>query len=378
MTDWHGNRASESYTYKRVAWSPGTAEHFQEFETYGNITSGSVELSAFTDLKASCQFEFEGGTPPDTTDLVRIYYSFVDDSGNEESVPLGTFFVNYGSVTYYRDGDTLIERGSVNGASTLSVLLDKKLGYPYTIAANTNCVTAADNLIKSLNLKTNNPTSNGTTTKSAHTFEPDDSYMTVVNWLLTTANFQAAYPDPYGTVILAQYVAPDSKPITATFADDSQSIMLPEVDMANDWYETPNVVRLCYQTDDECLIASASMDYGSSASLASRGQREVTLYEAVDELDGANQTARIANLKALAEQRLIDNASEIEKVQFTHAYIVMSPNDAVEIDYSGMVWKGNVTDMTIDLQPSTQCTTKLRRRIVPSTLIITTDGSALW
>ena len=101
------------------------------------------------------------------------------------------------------------------------------------------------------------------------------------------------------------------------------------------------------------------------------------MVESVDELDGANQAARIANLKAIAKQRLIDNASEIEKVTFTHAYIVMQPNDAIQIDYSGTQWKGNVTDMTIDLSPSTQCETKLRR-FVPNTLTITTDGGAAW
>lgn len=181
MTEWRGNRAGESYTYKRVRWEPGMPDHLGEFETYGNITGGRVELSAFTDLKASCTFDFEGGTQPDTTDLVRIYYSFTDDHGDSASVPLGTFFVTVGDVVYYRDGDALIERGSVTGSSTLSVLLDKKLGAPYTVAANTNCVDAANALVKSFDLKTNEPTSSGTVTKSAHTFEPDDSYITVVN-----------------------------------------------------------------------------------------------------------------------------------------------------------------------------------------------------
>ena len=377
MTDWHGNRSNESYTYKRVVWSPGSPEHLQEFETYGNITDGSIELAAFTDAKASCKFAFDGGNPPDTTDLVRIYYSFTDDNGDSESVPLGTFFVNYGGVTYYRDGDTLIERGSVDGVSTLSVLLDKKVGYPYTIDANTDCIQAANELVKSLNLNTNEPESNGVTAKTAHTFKPDDSYLTVVNWLLSTANYQSVYPDPYGNVIMSQYESPETRPITATFADDSRSIMLPEVEMANDWQDTPNVVRLYYQTDTECLQAKASLDYGSSASLASRGGREVTLVESIDELTGANQAARIANLEALAEQKLIDNASEIEKVTFTHAYIQMQPNDAIQIDYSGMTWRGNVTNMEIDLSPSTQCTTNLRR-FVPNTLTITTDGGAAW
>lgn len=374
---WDGNRANERYSYRRVKWSPGNAGHFGELESYGNITSGSVELAAFTDTKASCSFSFEGGTPPDTTDLVRVYYSFTDDDGETAETPIGTFFVTYGDVSYTRDGDTLKESGSADGSSVLSALIDRKLGAPYTVDAGTDCVNAAVTLVEGFGLPTNHPDSPGILTTSAHTFEPDDSWLTVINWLLTSANYQSAYPDPYGNVMMVPYVDPESRAITATFRDDSHSIMLPEVAMENDWRETPNVCRVYYQTDDECLAASASLVSGARASLAGRGGREVTYVESVDELDGASQAARISNLEKYAKQRLIDQSAEIEKVSLTHAYIVMQPNDAIAIEYRDMTWRGNVTNMQIDLQPSTQCTTQLRR-FVSNSLTITTQGGAVW
>lgn len=382
MTDWHGNRSREQYVYKRVKWNPGNAGHFGEMEEYGLVTSGSVELSAFTDLKASCTFSFEGGTPPDTTDLVRIYYSFTDDHGNSESVPLGTFFVSYGEVSYTRDGDELKASGSVDGSSVLAALLDRKLGAPYTIETTTNgvatdCVGLADSIVRGFGLPTNGPESNGVKVKAPHTFEPDDSWLTVVNWLLTTANFQAAYPDPMGNVMMSAYVDPQSRTTTASFKDDARSIMRPEVSMANDWFETPNVCRVYFESETECLAASASLVSGSRASLNARGGREVTMVESVDELEGANQTARVTNLEAIAKQRLIDNASEIEKVTFTHAYIPMQPNDKIEIEYSDMTWGGNVANMTVSLTPSTQCQTQLRR-FVDNDLTINTDGGPVW
>jgi len=89
MSDWYGNRAKESYTYRRVKWSPGNPDHLHESADYGNVTSGKVELSAFSDLKATCSFEFMGTEVPDTIDLVRIYYGFEDDAGvAEEPVKL--------------------------------------------------------------------------------------------------------------------------------------------------------------------------------------------------------------------------------------------------------------------------------------------------
>lgn len=375
---WDGNRANEQYTYRRVKWSPGNPGHFGELEAYGNITSGSVELAAFTDTKASCSFEFEGGTPPDTTDLVRIYYSFDDDDGEHAEVTIGTFFVTYGDVQYTRDGDTLKESGSADGSSVLSALIERKLGAPYTVDTGTDCVDAANAIVTGFGLPTNSPSSPGITTNGAHTFEPDDSWLTVINWLLTNANYQAAYPDPYGNVMMVPYVDPEARAITQTFRDDRHSIMYPEVSMANDWRETPNVARLCYSTDDECIAASASMISGARASLAGRGGREVTLVEQVDELDGATQADRLDNLKAMAKQRLIDQSAEIEKVTLTHAYIDgIVPNSAIAIEYSDMTWRGNVTNMQVDLSPSTPCTTQLRR-FVPNSLNITTDGGVLW
>ena len=375
---WYGNRAREQYTYRRVKWNPGGADHFAELENYGNITSGTVELSAFTDTKATCSFQFEGGTPPDTTDLVRIYYSFVDDDGNSYETAIGTFFVSYGDVSYMRDGQTLMERGSADGSSVLSSLVERRLGAPYTIASGTDCVDAAVTLVEGFGLPTNSPSSPGVVTTAAHTFEPDDSWLTVVNWLLTSANYQAAYPDPYGNVMLVPYVDPESRAITATFRDDLHSIMRPEVEMANDWMDTPNVVRVYYQTDDECLAASASLTSGARASLAGRGGREVTYVEPVDELTGATQADRITALKAYARQRLIDQSAEIEKVTLTHAYLDgITTNDAIAIDYSGMTWKGNVTNMQVTLSPSTQCQTSLRR-FVSNSLTISTTGGAIW
>lgn len=380
MADWYGNRAKEVYTYRRVIWNPGSSDHFSESSDYGNVTSGSVELSAFSDLKASCSFNFEGGEAPSTSDLVRIYYSFEDDAGDSEEIALGTFFVQFGEVTWSAAESGLVASGSADGSSVLSVLINKKLGAPYTIDAGEDNVETAQGIIEGLGLLTNSPTSLGYTTTSSHTFEPDDSWLTVVNWLLTncTKQYQAVYPDALGRVIITPYVAPEKREVSVTFADDENSIMMPEVSQENDWIETPNVCRLSFQNEAECLAAAAFNQSGSKASLDSRGQREVTITEAVTELAGTSQADRIANLQSMAKQKLIDSSSEIEKVTLTHAYLKnIAPNDAIGIDYSGTQWQGNVTNMQIDLSVSTPCTTKIRR-FVPNNLTITTEGGAVW
>ena len=371
MIDLYGNRANETYTYRTVEWYS-----FNESEDLGNVTSGSVELSALSDLKATCSFDFEGGTEPNTTDLVRIYYSCDDDSGEHAQYCIGTFFVGYADVSYRLGGGSLIASGTVDGWSVLKALQDVRLGYAYTVPSGTNAVSKASELIAGRNLPVNASESSYTLT-SDHTFEPDDSLLTVVNWLCTAAGFQAPYPDAYGTVQLNRYVDPSARSVVATFEDSDRSIMYPEVSVENDWQEIPNVYKLYYSTDTLALHAEARNVSGSKASMDARGGRELSEVMSVEELDGATTSDKKTNLEAMAATKLENNSQEIERVHISHPYIPLTANDAVRVNYSDRSWSGNVQNMRIDLSPATQCDTTLRR-FVPSSIAITTTSTIDW
>lgn len=57
--DWLGNRSGEAFTFRRVTWPD-----WLEAEDYGQMTGGSLELSAFSDLKVTATLAFEGDEPP--------------------------------------------------------------------------------------------------------------------------------------------------------------------------------------------------------------------------------------------------------------------------------------------------------------------------
>ena len=372
-----GNRADETYTYRRVSWTT-----WQEGADLGDVTSGSVELSAFSDLKAVCSFDYHGYESPEQDSLIRIYYGFTDDDGEAAEYPLGTFIIGYSKVTNtadYEGSECVGMRlsGTADGYSVLKVLADKREGMPYTVTSGTNPVNKAVSLINGIGLRTDMQDASSYTLKSDHTFEPDDSYLTIVNWLLTEAGFASVSPDVYGNCVLQKYVEPSSRPTVATFSNDEDSIMYPEVMEENDWQETPNVCRLMYSTDETSIYAWAKNLRGSKASLESRGNRELTLYEDVSELAGANSTAMLANLKAMAKKKLLDNSNEIERVSLSHPYIPISPNDSIGIDYAGKSWSGNVTNMEIRLEPSTRCDTEIRR-FVTNDITVSTGGAVLW
>lgn len=368
MTDYLGNRHNEKFVYRRVSW-PGMVEG----EEYRQFTGGSVEKSAFSDLKESGSVNYQGDTPPDDHDLLRIYYEFDDDDGNHAEHAIATMRMYVSEPTYQGD----IIKGTVELYSLLQVLSDKVYGSPFTIAKGTKAVTFAKQLAEGLNLKVNSASSSYTIATD-HTFDNDASYLTIINWLLTVANFQSVFRDEYGVLQMQPYIEPTEREVSFTFVDDEQSIMYPEVKQSYDWGSTPNVVRMIYETDEETLIAAAyNIDPASRASIVNRGA-EKTLIESINELQGTTQAARITELKSKSLAKLIENSSDIEYVTLKHAWIPILVNNAIGVTYreAGLDWKGAITNLKVDLKPSVPCELKARR-YVRSSLVTRTEGSAL-
>lgn len=384
-----GNRANETYTYRRVKWDwvydvaepdvphAGPA-HFHESTDLGNVTSGSVELSAFSDLKSTCSFNFDGQAPG-TDDLIRIYYSFDDDNGEHASFCIGTFFIGYSHITNIADylAGQLRATGSADGWSVLKVLQDVKVLPFLTFPAGSNPVNEAAMLIRRQGLAVDIGTESSYVLSSDHTFDDGDTLLTVVNWLCTAAGYQAPYPDAYGTVKIDRYVPPDERAPMAEFVDDGESILYPEVAVENDWQSIPNVCKMYYSTDELALQAEARNVTGSKASLDMRGGRELSIAESVTELAGEGSEAMLGNLIEMAAQRLIDNSQEIERVEISHPYVPLVENDAVRVTYMDSTWSGSVQNMRIELAPATRCDTTIRR-FVPTSIAIDASGEVVW
>lgn len=417
--DWYGERHDEKYQFKLVSWEAwrqeiesGEAQADETGEELTNITGGTVSLSALSDLKATCEFTFEGGDPPDPNMLVRIYYTFTDKNGRTLSFSnsrpknrpavLGTFFPIYNDITYEEDftgtdGTRKLKMsGSVTGQSVLSVILNKRVGFPWTMPAETPLLGFADAKLKELGIRTNNPLAeyNGVSpsvSKHAHTFEPDDPIVTVVNWCLRNSapRFQAVYPDPYGRAVLAKYVERENTPDIAKipkdniFTTDQFSIVQRGIVSDNDWQTTPNVCRLSYSNEEISLFAISKNVSGAKFSLLERGGREITVQGDVEELAGAsdspiNPEEMRVRLGERALYRLQENSSEIEHTVFTHAYLGwLHPNDPVMLDYVEP-WVGYIMNMDITLAPSTQCQTKIRRYLSNPNIVYETVSRILW
>lgn len=360
LANFIGNRHGESYTFYRVSW-----QNWQEHETYDYILSGSVEYSTDTELKVTGSFEFEGYETPNVDDLIRLYYSFSDDNGEFFRSPIATFVIGYAELNLVDTINGVKSSGTLEGSSVLSLLQDAKIGKPYTVKKNSNAVYEAEVIAKSFELQVNaEPSSFSLTTD--HTFVGGTSYLEIINWLLTSASFNEVYPDAMGILQMFSISTLQNRKIRDDitgqvgyiFENNDKSIMMPSVDEANDWQSTPNVVRLLYNLDDACIAAYAKNISGSRASLDARGGREITYFEEVDDLGEGSKAQTLNNLAVLLIQEL---SSDIEYVTFRHAYVPITVFDPVRIKYSDYEWEGNVDSMSIDLSPSTETQTRIKR-----------------
>lgn len=374
---WFGSRRKVRWRYMRVSW-----DTFEEIEEYSQITGGSDEESYFTSVKGGGSLTFVG-EPPSTYDLVRSYYEFVDDDGEKFSVPVSTMLVDMTNAAITASGT---KTGDATLYSVLKVADDRLCGMPLTVTAGTNAVSMAQSVLVGLGLKVS-ATPSSYTVANDHVFKPDESMLTVVNWLLSAAGYGSASPDAYGTVILAPYIDASKREPSFTFDDGEMSIMHPELDDENDYSDTPNVCRMYGEDEYGGYWAIVSnVDESSPASLPNRGGRERTIYDeetqlepVYDEDDTEAASARkallrVESLVAMARQKLVDNSSEIEYVTISHGFYPLKQGDSVEIRYSGMTWQGVVTNIKRDHDVESRCELKIRRYVQRDILMDVQSG----
>lgn len=366
---WGGNRHAEKWTFRSVEW-PSMAEGKDVWQ----ITGGSANLGAFTDLKATGTVDFKGTEPMERGNLVRVYYGFTDDDGESTERVVMTGFVQFGS-TEHRGA---LKSGTAELRGVLCVLADDKPGRPYVVSAGTNAVGKAKQVAEERGLRVN-ATPSSYTLANEHVFDTDTSYLGIVNWLLDAAGYSGAFPDAMGTVQMVPYIEPTRREPTWRFADDGASAMKPTISDSDNSADTPNVARAWYEDDTCGLFAEATnIDPRNEASVAVLG-RVNPIFVDVTELAGADATAKLANLKALVKKTLLDNSTHIRYVEVPCLYVPVEVNDCIEVEYAraGVSFLGGVTAIDVDFTRGAPCVVKARHLLKPD-FETSVDGEVAW
>lgn len=366
---WHGT------AHYRNSFRLVDRDTWEEGAELWEVTGGTLELSAFSDAKASATLEFVGTEVPDSRQLVRAYHSYSTADGEVERALATLAF----SVSSAELRGALVS-GTMECQSVLSWLSSRHYGAPFAIPAGTRAVQLAAELAGSLGLRVN-ATPSDYEVKGCVTIERDKaSYLAIVNRLLSLAGYASAWVDAYGIVQMTPYVEPTERPPSLTLRDGEGGIMYPEVTRRSDLASTPNAVRLYYEADGEALAAWAlNVDASHPASVPCRGF-ESTHAEAVDELEGETQADRLRALEAKAAAMLADKTSDLEYVDGACMHCEgLAPNNALAIEYdrAGLSWKGAVTSVKLRLDKTLKAEFSARR-FVRAEMQVETGSEVVW
>ncbi len=366
----------EQITFMRVGLPrSGIEVPWTELGVYEKtFTAGTIELSSDSDLGASGSLDFSGNELPETRDLVRVIYTMTDEKGNAQTTALGTFLLAVSEPTYNMDTTT----GSCDLLSVLHIAASKKFGKVTVIPRGGYCVDRAKALIESLGLRVS-ASDSARMLNYDMIFDADQSYLDAANALLDAAGFNRCKPDAYGNVLM------QPKPVGAlapawVFSDDLKSVMLPEVVLTETATDAPNAVYLSWDSGTYGAWAAAkNEDADSSFSIQNKGY-EVSFTEEVSDLEAQTQTQAIAELKARAQKRLVDESGNTEEVTLKHPWLPITTGDAISLDYTsaGIEWSGQVASMSMSFDASShvEVETKATRQC-PADFQIKLSGGVL-
>lgn len=365
---WDGSRYKERWTFRRVKWPS-----MEEAEDYWQITGGKSSESMFKELKVTGSIDFEGAAVPDESDAIRVYYGFTNQWGERWEGPVATGFLEV--------GETSLEGALVSGSADLAGMLTVATcgpGCPLTLPAGTKAVETAAGHLRALGLTVDAAPSSYRLSGS-HTFERDESWLGIANWLLSAAGFGGATTDAWGTVQMQPYVEPTEREATWTFPDDGTGFSFPAIKAKDNRADTPNVVRLWYEDDSVGLFAEARNDDPRSEASTTVRRRERQLDDEVTELPGDTPEKMLAALKALAEKKLADNSTRIEYVTVPGLFVPAQVGECGLVDYerSGKRFTGGITAKDVDFSRGGETTITMRRLLRPD-FKVTTSGKVAW
>lgn len=156
------------------------------------------------------------------------------------------------------------------------------------------------------------------TTASTWVAEEDDTWLDVVESLLSAANMHLEVNE-YGAIT----AVPDDTDVqitpSYTFDDDnSSSILMPDMSVSLSRFDTPNRAEAIWSGDSGVLVSYAeNNDADSVTSIPSRGRVVLVRDTAPDVSDTPSQ----AELDAYAVEMLRDASSQTRKHTYTHGYV---------------------------------------------------------
>lgn len=197
-----------------------------------NVTGASISFNTKDALVQSANIQLVNFKEPLLNKELQVFYEL-----NGTSILLGTLL----TTTPTEEINKTHKTQSVDCYSTLLLLNKYKLEQRYTCKLGTQVTNEIIRLLQPLNLKyTLEVDLSDKATSADIDFEIGTTYLEVINTLLSIINYSSLYPLPNGNYKANPYNEAGPQAITLN-EDDKDNVIIPKVNLTNDFYTADNV-----------------------------------------------------------------------------------------------------------------------------------------
>lgn len=352
----------DSQAVDKSIWKHARYDYFRfvemqdgnEIGELAGITGGTITKNYLTALKYSGKIKYNYKIDRGWIDKdIRVYMYSVPKSNQDIVVKtlLGTFRTTTPKVTLGQGASSY----QIVMYSMLIKLQNQITRQTLTVPAGTNVIDYVANLCDLSGLPVRKVDSNFVLSTDK-TWDSGVTYIDVCNDLLGMANYNSVGIDRYGNAVLTPYVDPASKAPTYVFSDDDEGIVMPDIDVEWDVFDTPNVVLVkASDANGEMNVTVVNDDPTNPFSTVNRGM-EIPYVLEVDYLDTEE------NLIAKGRRQLSEYAQSVEAYLMEHLFVDIESGDTVEVDFTSLGVKQIATmhSMDIELRPGAKTKSRIR------------------
>lgn len=311
------------------------------------VEGGDVKVAAFARLGGSASLTISVSDAQGINwfrDRIAITY----DPGiaTSETIPMGVYLFDSPTLN-----QGLVPTWDVELLTKMAVVDQDEVEDTYSLPEGSPIIPAVVELIESTGETRISATESEAVTSSALAFEAGTPKLTIINDLLTSANYSALWADGAGQFRVEPYIEPSARPLARTFAEGQASIHKPDWSREQDILSVPNrVVVISPGTDEEPPIIgiAENVDPDSPFSIPSRG-RIISRTEEVSDMSSVEAA------EAHAERLLVGGMAPQATLSVEHAIVPLDPHSLVRFVANGETRLATVREMNFDLSFDSQC-----------------------
>lgn len=315
MIDWH---KSMSRTYKFYKVDPHT---WKDDEPIDDVESCTINRDETVETLGSATIDA-------TSELDECYiriYLVINQNGNIEEFPLGTFLVQTPSVGF--DGKK--RDVSMDAYTPLIELKESLPPIGYSLLKDSNIMETAYYICREHMRAPVVQAKSNEKLYSDFVSNTNDTWMLFITDLVANAKFKPVL-DELGRLLFEPIQDIGALQHVWTYTDNNSSILYPDITDQRDLYGIPNVVEVIYSTESGCLYSKVvNNDDNSPISTINRG-REIVHRDTNPKFSGMPTQEMLDDYAV----QLLRTLSCLEhKITYSHGYCPVRVGDCVMLDY---------------------------------------------